>query len=239
MLSFAYSRLLKVKAGPAVRARHATRSRATSPSRGRQPNDTTYVFKLRKGVRWHPKPPVNGRELTAEDVKYTYERFLAVKGNGNRATLEAIDKIEAVDRYTVQVHAEGAVRLVPRRARLDLHVDRRQGVRREVRRPQEARGRASAPARGCSSATSPNGKLSSSATRNYFMAGTPVRRRRRRDGRHRPVVAAGRLARRQVRLRARVPAGRAAAATSRSPSGGSPGLQTDGVHRGSPAATPG
>ena len=41
-----------------------------------QPNETTYVFKLRKGVRWHAKPPVNGRELTADDVKYTFERFV-------------------------------------------------------------------------------------------------------------------------------------------------------------------
>ena len=35
-------------------------------------DDTTYVFYLRKGVRWHQKPPVNGRELVAEDVKFTY-----------------------------------------------------------------------------------------------------------------------------------------------------------------------
>jgi hypothetical protein len=26
-------------------------------------DDTTYVFYLRKGVRWHHKPPLNGREL--------------------------------------------------------------------------------------------------------------------------------------------------------------------------------
>ena len=64
-------------------------------------NDTTYVFKLRKGVRWHNKQPVNGRELTAEDVKYTYDRFLTIKGNGNRYLLEAIDKIETPDKYTV------------------------------------------------------------------------------------------------------------------------------------------
>src|SRR5216684_2815878 len=64
--------------------------------------DTVYVFKLKKGVRWHNKPPVNGRELTAEDVKYTYERFLTIKGNGNKTVLEMIDKIEAVDKYTVK-----------------------------------------------------------------------------------------------------------------------------------------
>ena len=67
-----------------------------------QPNETTYIFKLRKGVRWHNKPPVNGRELTAEDIKYTYERFLSVKGNPNRAMLEQVEKIEALDKYTVK-----------------------------------------------------------------------------------------------------------------------------------------
>src|SRR3989304_3710318 len=39
-----------------------------------QPNPTTYVVALKKGVRFHAKPPVNGRELTSEDVKFTFER---------------------------------------------------------------------------------------------------------------------------------------------------------------------
>jgi peptide/nickel transport system substrate-binding protein len=67
-----------------------------------QPSETTYVFKLRRGVRWHPKPPVNGRELTAEDVKYTVERFLTLKGNANAYMLRSVDKVEALDRYTVK-----------------------------------------------------------------------------------------------------------------------------------------
>jgi peptide/nickel transport system substrate-binding protein len=100
-LSFTHSRLLKVKAGPSVKP-------MTYPVEGdlaeswTQPNETTYVFKLRKGVRWHPKPPVDGRELTAEDVKYAYERFLTVKGNPNRPVLDSVDKIEAVDKHTVK-----------------------------------------------------------------------------------------------------------------------------------------
>jgi peptide/nickel transport system substrate-binding protein len=100
-LSFVYSRLVKVKAGPTVKP-------MTYPIEGdlaeswSQPSETTYVFKLRKGVRWHPKPPVNGRELTADDVKYTYERFLSIKGNPNRPVLESIEKIEAVDKHTVK-----------------------------------------------------------------------------------------------------------------------------------------
>jgi peptide/nickel transport system substrate-binding protein len=101
-LSFTHSRLLKVKAGAGVKPN-------TTPLEGdlaeswTQTGETTYVFKLRKGVRWHPKPPVDGRELTAEDVKYTYERFLGIKGNPNRGTLEQIDRIEAVDRHTVRI----------------------------------------------------------------------------------------------------------------------------------------
>jgi len=100
-VSFTHSRLLKVKAGPAVTpgAFPVEGDLAESWS---QPTETTYVFKLHRGVRWHPKPPVNGRELTAEDVKYTYERFLTVAGNPNRAQLEEVDRIEALDRYTVR-----------------------------------------------------------------------------------------------------------------------------------------
>jgi peptide/nickel transport system substrate-binding protein len=65
-------------------------------------DDTTYVFHLRKGVKWHNKPPVNGRELVAEDVKFTYDRFLTEKANGNRYLLDSVDRIEVVDRYTVK-----------------------------------------------------------------------------------------------------------------------------------------
>ncbi len=36
-----------------------------------------YTFSLRKGVKFHNKPPVNGREVTAEAVKYSLERFAA------------------------------------------------------------------------------------------------------------------------------------------------------------------
>ena len=100
-MSFTHSRLVKVKAGPSVTPGTFPLEPDVAESWS-QPTETTYVFKLRRGVRWHPKPPVNGRELTAEDVKYTYERFLTVPGNPNRAQLEEVDKIEALDRYTVK-----------------------------------------------------------------------------------------------------------------------------------------
>src|SRR5262245_51677551 len=99
--SFTHSRLLKYKAGPSV-------APGVFPIEGdlaeswTQPNETTYVFKLRRGVRWHAKPPVNGREVTAEDVVYSVERFRTVKGNANAYMLSSLDKVEAVDKYTVR-----------------------------------------------------------------------------------------------------------------------------------------
>jgi peptide/nickel transport system substrate-binding protein len=100
-LSFVYSRLLKVKAGPSVKPMTYPIEADLAES-WTQPTDTTYIFKLKKGVRWHPKPPVNGRELTADDVKYTYERFLTITGNPNKPVLESVEKIEALDKYTVK-----------------------------------------------------------------------------------------------------------------------------------------
>ncbi|HEX2437175.1 MAG TPA: ABC transporter substrate-binding protein [Methylomirabilota bacterium] len=100
-LSFTHSRLLKHRAGPSVVP-------GTFPVEGdlaeswSQPSDTTYVFKLRRGVKFHNKPPVNGREVTAEDVVFSVNHFLTVKGNANAYMLKSVDKVEAVDKYTVK-----------------------------------------------------------------------------------------------------------------------------------------
>jgi peptide/nickel transport system substrate-binding protein len=99
--SFTHSRLLKHKAGPAVQPGTFPIESDLAESWS-QPNETTYLFKLRKGVRWQSKPPVNGRELTAEDVLYSVERFRTVKGNANAYMLSSLDKVEAPDKYTVK-----------------------------------------------------------------------------------------------------------------------------------------
>ena len=99
--TFTHSRLVKHRAGPSVVPGTFAIEGDLAES-WTQPNETTYVFKLRRGVRWHPKPPVNGRELTAEDVRYSVERFLTVKGNPSAYMLRAVDRVEAVDPYTVK-----------------------------------------------------------------------------------------------------------------------------------------
>ena len=101
VISFTHSRLLKHKAGPSVRP-GALQIEGDLAESWQQTSDTTYVFKLKKGVRFHAKAPVNGRELTAEDVRYTFERILTDKGSVNVSMYRSIAKVEAVDKYTVR-----------------------------------------------------------------------------------------------------------------------------------------
>jgi ABC-type transport system substrate-binding protein len=61
-----------------------------------RPDDKTMIFKLRPGVQFH-----NGRTLTAEDVKYSYETF--AKAPAYAARFPWLDKIEAVDTQTVRI----------------------------------------------------------------------------------------------------------------------------------------
>ena len=71
-LSFVHSTLLRHKLGPGIQPG----SFIVEPhlaERWEQPDDTTYVFHLRQGVKWHNRPPLNGRELVAEDVKFTFD----------------------------------------------------------------------------------------------------------------------------------------------------------------------
>jgi peptide/nickel transport system substrate-binding protein len=100
-LSFVYSQLVRIEAGVTVIPGTQPILGDLAESWDRQ-GETVYVFKLRQGIRWHPKPPVNGRELTAADVKYTFERLLTLKGAGTQAILEMVDKVEAPDKYTVK-----------------------------------------------------------------------------------------------------------------------------------------
>ena len=50
----------------------------------------------------------NGRELVADDVKFTYDRVLDPNvGSGGREYLLAIEGIETPDKYTVLIHTKG------------------------------------------------------------------------------------------------------------------------------------
>jgi ABC-type transport system substrate-binding protein len=65
-----------------------------------QPDDLTYIFKIRKGVKFQNVAPVNGRELTAADIVYCTEAYRKAPAQGS--TYLEVDKVEEVDTYTVK-----------------------------------------------------------------------------------------------------------------------------------------
>jgi peptide/nickel transport system substrate-binding protein len=72
----------------------------------KQIDETTYKFTIHKGVRFHNVPPVNGRELISEDVKYSIERIAGLHGKKSDFILryyfeDKIKFIETPDKYTI------------------------------------------------------------------------------------------------------------------------------------------
>ncbi|HXJ80597.1 MAG TPA: ABC transporter substrate-binding protein [Candidatus Methylomirabilis sp.] len=61
---------------------------------------STWIFKLRRGVRFHNRPPVNGREMVAEDVRYSYELLKDKAQYANRAAM--VKNIQVLDKYTLR-----------------------------------------------------------------------------------------------------------------------------------------
>ncbi len=60
----------------------------------------TWTFKIRQGVKWHNLPPVNGRELVAEDVVFNINRYRepdSVLANYKNN----IESVSSPDKYTV------------------------------------------------------------------------------------------------------------------------------------------
>jgi peptide/nickel transport system substrate-binding protein len=63
-----------------------------------QQNDTTYIFKLRSGVKFH-----NGQAFDAQDVKYTFDRIRdPATASPNAAIFASIKSVTVVDPLTVR-----------------------------------------------------------------------------------------------------------------------------------------
>jgi peptide/nickel transport system substrate-binding protein len=67
------------------------------------PDDTTYIFKIRKGVKFH-----NGEELTVDDVVFTFNRILSKDGVDGKQSprvglLGPLTQVEKVDDSTVKM----------------------------------------------------------------------------------------------------------------------------------------
>ena len=71
------------------------------------PDPLTIIFHIRQGVHWHDKAPMNGRELTASDIEFSWQRLLGLGSGFTEPGFDVnvgnfnVESIEATDKYTV------------------------------------------------------------------------------------------------------------------------------------------
>lgn len=98
---FFYSRLLKFENGPGIGENSFIPTGDLAEKWEVSKDGLTYTFYLRKNAKWQNKPPVNGRAVTADDVVYSWNRFIQVyPGKANWAIVK---EVKAVDANTVTI----------------------------------------------------------------------------------------------------------------------------------------
>ena len=78
-----------------------------------EPDPLTTIFHVRKGVHWHDKPPMNGREFNAYDLEWAWHRQLGIPdkyeftepGTYSKIAGLPIESVTATDQWTVEVKA--------------------------------------------------------------------------------------------------------------------------------------
>ena len=70
------------------------------------PDNETIIYHIRRGVHWHNKPPVNGRELVADDIVYNIKRIFSSEHSrlySDHREGERPKSVTATDKYTVVI----------------------------------------------------------------------------------------------------------------------------------------
>jgi len=91
------------------------------PGMPEQPDDLTYIIRVRPAAKFHDTPQIQkdfpqvaGRNVTAEDIKYSIERQVNPDSPQRalyyrRALWESVDKIELIDDLTLRITTKGPI----------------------------------------------------------------------------------------------------------------------------------
>ena len=129
-LGLAYESLVGFKNGPGVSFEAAELQPELAERWEVSPDSSVFTFFLRKGVKFANIAPVNGREMTSADVKWSYEYFSRTGSSRTRAsrrlsTTGCSRTSRALRPPTLHGESDlqSAVRPVPVLRRLTLHPD--------------------------------------------------------------------------------------------------------------------
>ena len=97
--AYTYSRLFKV-AARGDKNPYAVGTEPDIAESAESPDGQVWTVKLKKGIKFHNIAPVSGRELTTEDVLFSWKRLIDDKGPNKDAAKDM--KLEAVDSHTLK-----------------------------------------------------------------------------------------------------------------------------------------
>jgi peptide/nickel transport system substrate-binding protein len=110
LVPMAYNTLLGTEVGPNIGWEERNLAPELAEKWEVSPDAKTYTFHLRKGVKFANLPPVNGREMTSEDVALSFlyysrtGRFKDAKPASRAGFMfEGMDRIDSPDPYTAVV----------------------------------------------------------------------------------------------------------------------------------------
>jgi len=98
--AYAYSRLFMYKAGPGIAYGSVRPTPDAAASAESSPDGLVWTVKLKPNVFFHDMAPVNGRAMTSDDVKATWDRATSATST-NKPTLP-VDKVEYPDATTIR-----------------------------------------------------------------------------------------------------------------------------------------
>jgi peptide/nickel transport system substrate-binding protein len=96
---FFYSRLLKFDTGPGIAANAFIPTGDLADKWDISKDGLTYTFHIRDNAKWQNLPPLNGRAVTADDVVYSFNRFMQV--SPQKSNLAIVKEAKAVDAHNV------------------------------------------------------------------------------------------------------------------------------------------
>ncbi len=109
--TFAYNRLLKFTAGKYPDVADGSQEAEMAEKWEVSPDKLTVTFKIRKGpgTEWDSRAPTNGREMTMDDVLFSYNKFATINPSGanvanSRNPSAPVTSVEATDDTTFVVH---------------------------------------------------------------------------------------------------------------------------------------
>ena len=97
--NYTYSRLYKYKTGAGIEPLGVKPIPDIAQSAEASADGLTWTVKLRPDVKFHNIAPVNGRQVTTDDVKFSWGRLTAPTTQ-NRSQVAFIDKVEFPDKTT-------------------------------------------------------------------------------------------------------------------------------------------